>query len=94
MLDQYKVSKALGILKKAGLLTVVKQGLWVYYKLNMDNTINKEVFGFLSAYLEGGIFKDDEERLNDRFLPRKSNNCVIGILSESKLQELIRAKKN
>lgn len=94
LLPQYKVSKALGILKKAGLLEIDKRGLWVYYKLNMDNSMNKDVFKFLSTFLEGDIFKNDEERLNDRLLLRKNNNCVVGILPENELHEIIRAKKN
>lgn len=94
LLHQYRVSKALGILKKAGLLEIDKQGLWVYYKLNMDNSINKDVFKFLSNFLKGNIFKNDEERLNDRLLLRKNNNCVVGILPENELHEIIRAKKN
>ena len=94
LLHQYKASKALGILKKAGLLEIDKQGLWVYYKLNMDNSINKHVFKFLNNFLVGDIFKDDDERLNDRLLLRKNDNCIVGILPENELHEIIRAKKS
>lgn len=93
-IPQYTVSKALMVLKHAGFFKTEKKGLWVYYKLNVDNSINKEVFNFLSNFLKGEIFEDDEERLNDRLLLRKNNNCVVGILPEKELYEIIRAKKN
>lgn len=92
-LPQYTVSKALNVLKASGLVIYEKKGLWVYYRLNNDNPDNSELFDFLNQFLNNVIFKEDMERLNDRFLLRENDNCIVGIIHETIFDEIIRAKK-
>lgn len=90
LLPQYTISKALNVLKNAELLIAEKEGTWVYYKLNKDNSENKSLFAFLKNYLSNEIFVEDELRLNDRLLLREGNKCVVGIIPEKKLSKLIK----
>jgi len=91
-IPQYAVSKALTIIKNAGLLTAEKKGTWVYYELNKGIVQNKNLFNFLKNYLSDEIFLEDETRLNDRLLLREDNKCVIGIIPESDLLKMIKQK--
>ena len=91
-IPQYAVSKALTIIKNAGLLTAEKKGTWVYYELNKDIVQNKNLFNFLKNYLSDKIYLDDELRLNDRLLLREGNKCVVGIIPKSDLKKMIKQK--
>lgn len=92
-LPQYTVSKALNILKASGLVLYEKKGLWVYYRLNSEGPDNQRMFDFLNQFLNDDILKEDMERLNDRFLLREDDNCVVGILPKEELSKIITAKK-
>lgn len=92
-LPQYSVSKALLVLKASGLVKYEKKGLWVYYNLNSESPDNAKMFDFLNQFLNSDIFREDLERLNDRFLLREDGNCVVGILPEEELYKIITAKK-
>jgi ArsR family transcriptional regulator, arsenate/arsenite/antimonite-responsive transcriptional repressor len=89
-IPQYAVSKALNILKSAGLLTAEKEGTWVYYELNTSAVQNRTLFAFLKNFLSDGIFSEDESRLNDRLLLREEDKCVIGIIPEKDLLKMIK----
>ena len=91
-IPQYAVSKALTIIKNAGLLTAEKKGTWVYYELNKGIVQNKNLFNFLKNYLSDRIFLEDEMRLNDRLLLREGDRCVVGIIPESDLLKMIKQK--
>jgi len=91
-IPQYAVSKALTIIKNAGLLTAEKKGTWVYYELNKDIVQNKNLFSFLKNYLSDKIYLDDEQRLNDRLLLREGDKCVVGIIPKSDLKKMIKQK--
>ena len=91
-IPQYSISKALNILKNAGLFNTEKKGTWVYYELNRSIGQNKNLFAFLKNYLCDGIFSEDERRLNNRLLLRESDKCVVGIIPESDLLKMIRQK--
>lgn len=91
-IPQYSISKALTILKNAGLFNTEKIGTWVYYELNRNIGQNKNLFAFLENYLSSEIFVEDEWRLNNRLLLRESDKCVVGIISESDLLKMIKKK--
>lgn len=91
-IPQYAVSKALTILRNAGLLTAEKEGTWVYYELNKTILENKSLFSLLKNYLNNGIFLEDEMRLNERLVLREGNKCVVGIIPEEELLRLIKKK--
>jgi ArsR family transcriptional regulator, arsenate/arsenite/antimonite-responsive transcriptional repressor len=91
-LPQYSVSKALIILKNAGLISSEKKGIWVYYKLNNNTAENKKIINFLSNYLNDGIFLIDEKKLNKRLLLRENNKCTVGSIPEKDLRKMIEQK--
>jgi len=91
-LPQYAVSKALTIMKNAGLFNVNKKGTWVYYELSPTPDHNKKLFKFLKKYLSKGIFPEDELRLKKRLLLREGNKCVVGIIPEKDLLKMIKKK--
>ncbi|GMU95020.1 helix-turn-helix transcriptional regulator [Ignavibacterium album] len=91
-LPQYAISKALTIMKNAGLFTTAKEGTWVYYKLNKDIQENKALFNFINNYLTSPLLDKDEERLNKRLLLREKDKCVVGIIPEEDLLKLIKEK--
>lgn len=91
-LPQYKISKALGVLKNSRLLTYEKEGLWAYYKLNKTKE-NLLLFNFLKNYLSDDVMKEDEKRLEQRLLLRENNRCVIGVIPENKLKKIIKEKQ-
>lgn len=82
-LPQYTISKALSILRSAGLLIFEKDGLWTYYKLNPTKN-NILLFDFLRDFLSNDLMKEDEKRLMQRLNLRENNRCVIGIIPETK----------
>jgi len=91
-LPQYKVSKALNVLRSAGFFTTEKEGTWIYYNLNKDLEEIKPVINFLKNYLKSDVFIKDEERLQKRLALRENNKCVVGIISEKELLKLIKEK--
>ena len=91
-LPQYTISKALNILKSAGLFTTEKKGLWVYYQLNIDDSVNKSLFDFLKDFLNAEILFEDEARLRNRLLLRKNDKCVVGTIPEEDLLRMIKEK--
>lgn len=93
-LPQYAVSKALTVMKNAGLFSTAKEGTWVYYILNKDSQENKNLFNYLKTNLNMKILKEDEERLGKRLLLREKDKCVVGIIPEEELLKLIREKSD
>ena len=91
-INQYTISKSLAILKTVGLVTVEKNGLWAYYKLNRYHTENIELFNFLKIFLDDDVFQEDEKRLNDRLLLRENDKCVVGIIPQEDLHRMIKEK--
>jgi DNA-binding transcriptional ArsR family regulator len=91
-LPQYSISKALIVLKGTEFLISKKEGTWVYYELNKEQSNNLLLFKFLEKYLDKKIFQDDEKRLNQRLLLRKNDKCVVGIIPEKELFKRIKEK--
>ncbi|WP_319561077.1 metalloregulator ArsR/SmtB family transcription factor [Marispirochaeta sp.] len=77
-LPQYAISRQLSILRKAGLVTTKKNGLWVYYYPADTHPIFTDLLRCLS---ESGGFSsigEDMSRLEKRLLLREDGMCVIG----------------
>lgn len=93
-LPQYTISKALAILRNAGVLISGKKGTWVYNQLNTDNELIRELLQLLRKHLSD-YFLEDFERLKKRLLLREDNICVIGVPLNEKLdQEVQQRLKN
>jgi ArsR family transcriptional regulator len=91
-LPQYAISKALGVLKSAGFFSTEKEGTWIYYKLNKENSEIKSIINFLKGYLNSEVFSEDEKRLEKRIALRSNDKCVVGIIPEKELLRLIKEK--
>jgi DNA-binding transcriptional ArsR family regulator len=70
-LPEYQTSRHLTALKRAGLVTYEKQGLWCYYRL----TDNPD-FRFLRNVVRAD--SEDLRRMQSRLQQRVSGLCVIG----------------
>lgn len=92
-LPQYHISKHLIVLRNAGYFQQVREGTWVYYKLDNSHSENKKIFSFLKKLLDDEIFEKDFEQLNRRLILREDNKCVIGFVDESELLKLIDQKE-
>ena len=80
-LPQYQISRHLGILRNAGLVSNERRGTWMYYALESGNAGNDMLFDFLRSYLcmSETPLADDMERLKGRLSLREGDNCVVGI---------------
>jgi ArsR family transcriptional regulator, arsenate/arsenite/antimonite-responsive transcriptional repressor len=83
-LPQYQISKHLTILKNADLLLASRKGTWVYYRLDLDESLLlHELFTVLSRHLSK-IFAEDAKLLKQRLVLREADRCVVGICPERK----------
>ncbi len=66
-LAQPKVSHHLAALRKIGLVSDRKQGLWIYYRINRDvpNWVLKVILDTSEGVKDIGPFKDDAIALTD-----------------------------
>ncbi len=85
-LPQYTVSKALGILRNAGLTHSGRQGTWVYNELNTADSFLKPFFQLLQKHL-AGKYPGDIDRLYKRLSLRENGICVVGVPLHDKLDE-------
>lgn len=92
-LPQYHISKHLIVLRNAGYFQQVREGTWVYYKLDNSQSENKKIFSFLKKLLDDEIFEKDFKQLNRRLILREDNKCVVGFVDESELLKLIKQKE-
>ena len=81
-LPQYAISRQLSVLRKAGLVTAKKQGLWVYYYPADTSPIVTDLLLHLRE--SGGVtsIEEDISRLEKRLLLRENGICVIGFSEE------------
>lgn len=89
---QYHISKHLNILRNAGFFNPEREGTWVYYNLNVSDSLNKKLFDFLNDYLTDPIFEIDIRNLEQRLLLREEGKCVVGFVSEEELLKKIKLK--
>lgn len=92
LLPQYQVSKHLTVLKNAGLLQASREGTWVYYRLDPEESpLLRDLFRVLSRHL-GQVFSDDANKLARRLALREEGKCVVGFISIAELNKLLRRK--
>lgn len=88
-LPQYQISKHLTILKNAGLLQATRQGTWVYYRLDREESpLLRDLLNALSRHL-AQVFAADAGRLKWRLALREAGKCVVGFVSKEELTQLI-----
>lgn len=93
-LPQYQVSKHLSILKSAGLVLASREGTWVYYRLDTEESpLLRDLFKVLSRHLSQQQFADDSAKLALRLALREEGKCVVGFVSENELKKILRQKK-
>jgi ArsR family transcriptional regulator len=85
-MPQYKVSRHLGALRKAQIVTARRRGRWMHYRLDAGPEAAR-VASQLMGILEPGVkrtpeAKDDGSRLARRLQLRRSGQCVVGGLRE------------
>lgn len=91
-LPQYQISKHLTILKNAGLLQASREGTWVYYRLDREESpLLRDLFKVLRRHLSQ-FFADDASKLLQRLALREAGKCVVGFVPAKKLKRLLREK--
>lgn len=75
---QYNVSKHLHALRGAGLLTLRKEGRWVYFSLAQKTSFQKSLLKALSG-LSDEILDQDRKELQKRLALRVKDKCLLGI---------------
>src|SRR5574341_2185612 len=92
-LPQYQISKHLTILKNAGLLQGSREGTWVYYRLDREESpLLRDLFKVLGRHLSQ-IFADDASKLLQRLALREEGRCVVGFIPATELKKLLREKQ-
>jgi ArsR family transcriptional regulator len=92
-LPQYQISKHLTILKNAGLLQGSREGTWVYYRLDREESpLLRDLFKVLSRHLSQ-VFADDAGKLLQRLALRENGRCVVGFIPAADLKKLLRQKQ-
>lgn len=89
---QYRVSKSLVMLRRAGLVDVDRNGTWGYYRPKTEDETNRVLFDFVKEYCSGEPFDADLAGLSKRLVLREGEKCVVGFLPEKELQKLLRKK--
>jgi len=79
---QYNVSRNLKMLHKAGLLTLEKQGKWVYYTLKKQTAPHCEALVNSVKFLPKETFDDVTKRCELRLSMRVNGECIIGANSD------------
>lgn len=91
-LPQYQISKHLTILKNAGLLRASREGTWVYYRLDReDSPLLRDLFKVLGRHLSQ-VFTSDASKLLRRLALREEGRCVVGFIPATQLKKLLREK--
>lgn len=79
----YKLSRHLKILRQAGLLSVQKDGRWVYHRLVTQPPYLKKLTAAVCALPDPDqTFRADRARFDKRMSLREGGRCRVGILSD------------
>lgn len=90
IMPQYQISKHLTVLKYMGFIENQRQGKWMYYSLVKDNSVNNQLFIFLSRFLKDQQFEQDWQYLKMRLSLRKNGRCIIGSVATDELETYCR----
>ncbi len=92
-LPQYQISKHLTILKNAGLLLARREGTWVYYRLDREESpLLRDLFKVLGRHLSQ-VFADDAGNLRQRLALREEGRCVVGFVAAAQVSKTLRQKR-
>lgn len=93
-LPQYQISKHLTLLKNAGLLQAAREGTWVYYRLDREESpLLRDLFKVLRRHLNQQTFNNDAAQLTRRLALREAGRCVVGFVSVAKVKRHFSRKK-
>ena len=93
-LPQYQISRHLTLLKNAGLLKASREGTWVYYRLDRDESpLLRDLFKVLRRHLNNQTFENDAANLERRLGLRQNGRCVVGFVPAVELQRVTRKRK-
>lgn len=70
-LPQPKVSRHLGVMRDAGVLSVRREGTWVYYRL--DAQLPLWAYKVVESMAQGAVFAEDAQRLEA--MPNRPVRC-------------------
>lgn len=98
-MKQSRISRHMGILKNAGLVTDRRDGKWVHYSLNPkpEDLTKKEIFSLLERCLEEDeMIAQDKEKLNQLLVKEKKEQekrvrMCVGYERNNKVQKVRRA---
>ena len=89
-LPQYQVSRQLGVLRDAGLVSGEKRGAWVYYLIASElPPLHRATLDSLLEHLESRTAADDRDRFVKRLQLREEGVCTVGYPSQAPYRELI-----
>jgi len=84
LLPQYKISKSLTMMKRAGLVVPEQRGTWVYYEPNPNAPqCMRDLFVLITNHFKDQ-FPEDLERLQERLSMREDGICVVGFALKDK----------
>lgn len=76
---QYNVSRHLGILRRAGLVTEIKDGRWVHYSIqSSEDPFFSHLYQAVGS-MSHEILQADERRLRERLTLREDGRCLLGV---------------
>lgn len=84
-IPQYRVSRHLGILKKAGWVKDRRDGAWIYYSLATQKKIfQEELLRIINECLDEEVLRQDSIRQELRLSLRVGGRCVVGFSGREK----------
>jgi len=89
-LPQYQVSRQLGVLRDAGLVTGEKRGTWVYYRISsILSPLASAALGSVAPHLDSETAREDRKRFERRVVLREDGVCAIGYPPGAPFREII-----
>jgi ArsR family transcriptional regulator len=80
---QYTISRGLGILDQAGLVTGQKEGRWVYYGLaDKDDPSVAYLHDIIRSVESDEVLELDQKRFQDRMSLREGGRCRVGVQTQ------------
>jgi len=86
-MPQYHISRHLTVLRNIGLVTIVRQGSWIYYTTVSEPTnCVQDLFALVKKHFKNK-YSADLERLDERLALRQNGFCVLGFSKFEKSRE-------
>jgi len=89
-LPQYQVSRQLGVLRDAGLVSGEKRGAWVYYHIPSGlPALHLAALNTVRDHADSALACDDRDRFAKRLQLRRGGVCTIGYPAEAPYRDVI-----